>query len=172
MVKVFGIGNRLMMDDGIAIAVLENLKDRLMTLDMEVTILETDIQFCFQRLNEDDFIIILDAVYSGREAGSISLCKLTEAIRSYGETSFQHDMSIFDLIQRYTKSIRGYLIGIEIGKIGFGCELSGDLKIVFNDICLNTERLLKEIVTEELLIGDGFSIMADASNVIDLLGIY
>ncbi len=167
MVKLFGIGNRLMMDDGIAIAVLENLKDRLMTLDMEVIILETDIQFCFQRLNEEDFIIILDAVYSGRVTGSIYHCKLAEAIRSYGETSFQHDMSIFDLIQLYTKSIHGYFIGIEVGKIGFGFELSEDLKIVFNDICLNTEKLLKEIVTEELVIGGGFEIMADASNGID-----
>lgn len=172
MVKVFGIGNRLMMDDGIAIAVLESLKDRLMTLDMEVIIGETDIQFCFQRLNEEDFIIILDAVYSGREAGSLYLCKLTEAIRSYGETSFHHDMSIFDLLQLYTKSIHGYFIGIEVEKIGFGCELSEDLKIVFNDICLNTERLLNEIVTEELVNEDGFEIMSDASNGIDLLGIY
>lgn len=163
MVKVFGIGNRLMMDDGIAIAVLENIKDRLMTLDMEVIILETDIQFYFQRLNEEDFFIILDAVYSGREIGSIYLCKLTEAIRSYGETCFQHDMSILDLIQLYTKFIQGYFIGIEVGKIGFGCELSEELKIVFNDICINTERLLKEIVAEELVIGDGFEIMADAS---------
>lgn len=148
--KVIGIGNRLMMDDGIAITVLESISDSLKTKGWEVIIGETDLQFCFHLLKEDDFVIILDATHSGGIAGSVSCCKLDEAITPYGASNFQHDMSIFDLIRLYSKCVRGYFIGIEIAEVGFRCELSDTLKSIFHDICLNVERLMQEIVEEDI----------------------
>ena len=146
MIKAIGIGNRLMMDDGIAIAVLENLKNNLESMRIEVILGETDFQFCFHQLKEDDFVIILDAAYSGAVAGSVHVCKLEEAIAAYGETNSQHDMSIFDLMRLYSKPLKGYFIGIEIAKAELGCELSKALKGIFNDICLEVERIVCEIV--------------------------
>lgn len=146
MIKAIGIGNRLMMDDGIAIAVLENLKNYLESMGIEVIIGETDFQFCFHQLKEDDFVIILDAAYSGAVTGSVHVCKLEEAIAAYGETNAQHDMSIFDLMRLYSKPLKGYFIGIEIAKAELGCELSEALKGIFNDICLEVERIVCEIV--------------------------
>lgn len=148
MIKAIGIGNTFMMDDGIAIAVLENLKNNLESKGIEVIIGETDFQFCFHQLQEDDFVIILDAKYSGRVVGSIHSCKLQEAITAYGETNSQHDMSVFDLVRIYSKSLKGYLIGIEIAEAEFGCELSEALKVKFNDICVEVERIICEIVKE------------------------
>jgi hydrogenase maturation protease len=148
MIKVIGIGNRLMMDDGIAIAILENLKINLESMGIEVLIGETDFQFCFHLLKEDDFVIILDAAYSGAAAGSVHLYKLQEAITAYGSTNTQHDMSVFDLMQLYSKPLKGYLIGIEIAEAEFGCELSEVLKVKFNGICVEVERIICEIVKE------------------------
>jgi len=148
MIKAIGIGNRIMMDDGIAIAVLESIKINLESIGIEVIIGETDFQFCFHQLMEDDFVIILDAAYSGAVAGSIHIYKLEETAVAYGETSSQHDMNIFDLMRLYSKPLKGYLIGIEITEIGFGCELSDTLKKKFNDICLEVERNICEIVKE------------------------
>lgn len=74
MVKVLGIGNRLMMDDGIAIAVLENISDSLKAMGMEVIIGETDLQFSFHQIKPEDFVIVVDARYSERKAGSIYSC--------------------------------------------------------------------------------------------------
>lgn len=148
MVKVLGIGNRLMMDDGIAIAVLEYIRDKLKTIGMEVIIGETDLQFCFHQLEIEDFVIILDSTYSKREAGSIYLCKLEKAITLYGHTNSQHDMSIFDLMRLYSKFIRGYFIGIEVEEIRVGFGLSETLSGLFNDICFEIERLIKEVVKE------------------------
>jgi hydrogenase maturation protease len=145
MIKAIGIGNRLMMDDGVAIAVLENLKSNLESMGIEVIIGETDFQFCFHQLNEDDFVIILDAAYSGAVTGSIHLCKLEEVIATYGKACFQHDMSVFDLMRLYPKFLKGYFVGIEIAEAGFGCELSESLKGKFNDICLAVERVICEI---------------------------
>lgn len=146
MIKAVGIGNRLMMDDGIAIAVLENIRNKLEPMGIEVIIGETDFQFCFHQLKEDDFVIILDAEYSGAEAGSIHLCELQEAVASYGKTDSQHDMSIFDLMRLYSRPLKGYLIGIEAAEAGFGCELSEALKGRFNVICIEVERIICEIV--------------------------
>ena len=137
-----------MMDDGIAIAVLENLRDKLESVGIEVIMGETDFQFCFHMLKEDDFVIILDAAYSGAVAGSVHSYKLEEAITSYGETNSQHDMSIFDLMRLYLKPLKGYFIGIEIAEAEFGCELSDAIKIKFNAICLEVERNICKILKE------------------------
>ncbi len=148
MVKVLGIGNRLMMDDGIAIAVLENIRDKLIAMGTEVIIGETDLQFCFHQLELEDFVIILDATYSEREAGSIYSCKLEKVITVYRASNSQHDMNIFDLMRLYTKYTRGYFIGIEVGEIGLGFKLSETLSELFHDICFDIEILIKEIVRE------------------------
>lgn len=138
-----------MMDDGIAIEVLEKLKNKLEPLSIKVIIGETDSQFCFQQLNEDDLIIILDASYSGAAAGKIQTYKLEDVTDAYGGTDYQHDLSVFDLIRLYSKALKGYLIVIEAAEIGFGCELSEALKIKFNDICLEVERIIYDILKEK-----------------------
>lgn len=137
-----------MMDDGIGIAILENIRDKLETMGIEVIIGETDFQFCFHLLREDDFIVILDAAYSGASAGSVNSSKLEQAASAYGQTDSQHDMNIFDLIRLYSKPLKGYLIGIEIAETGFGCELSETLDRKFYDICLEVERIICEVVKE------------------------
>jgi hydrogenase maturation protease len=146
MIKAIGIGNRIMMDDGIAIAVLENIKNNLESMGIEVIIGETDFQFYFHQLKGDDFVIILDAAHSGAVAGSIHLCKLEEAITTYGETNSQHDMSVFDLMRLYPKSLKGHIIGIEIAEAEFGCEISEVLKKKFNGICLEVEKIICDMV--------------------------
>lgn len=148
MIKVIGIGNRLMMDDGIAIAVLESIRNKLESMGIQVIIGETDFQFCFHQLKEDDFVIILDAAYFGAVAGSLHACELQEAITAYGETNSQHDMSIFDLMRLYSKPLKGYFIGIEIAEAELGCELSETIKTKFNAICIEVERFIFEIVKE------------------------
>lgn len=146
MIKVMGIGNRLMMDDGIAIVVLESIRDKLEAMGIEVIIAETDFQFCFHQLEEDDFVIILDAEYSGSDTGSVHLYKLQSAAYAFGESNSQHNMSVFNLMRLYSKSFKGYLIGIEIAETGFGCELSDALKKKFNDVCLDVEKITYDIV--------------------------
>lgn len=137
-----------MMDDGIAIAVLESISNELVSMGIEVIIGETDFLFCFHSLKEDDFVIILDSAYTGAPAGNVHSCKLQEAAAEYGETNSLHDMSVFDLMRLYSKPLKGYFIGIEATETGFGCELSDILNLKFNDICLEVERIIREIVKD------------------------
>lgn len=135
-----------MKDDGIAIMVLENLRSQLESMGIEVIIGETDFETCFHQLNEDDFIIIVDAVYKGLSVGKIHTDNLHNAITVSGRPNGQHDASILDLMSLYGKSLKGYLIGIEIAEIGIGNKLSEPLKKEFNGICFEIKRIIKKIV--------------------------
>jgi hydrogenase maturation protease len=146
MIKVIGIGNRLMKDDGIAIMVLENIRSQLESIGIEVIIGETDFEACFHQLNEDDFIIILDAVYKDLSVGQIHINDLQEAITIYGKPDVQHDASIFDLMKLYRKLLKGYLIGIEIDETGFGYGMSETMKKEFYSICLEVERIINKMI--------------------------
>ena len=64
MIKVFGIGNILLCDDGIGVRVAENLKEEIEALgdDIEVIIGKTDVLYCINKIEEDDnrFNILYD----------------------------------------------------------------------------------------------------------------
>lgn len=150
MIKVLAIGNRLMTDDGIGIAVLERIRGKLESRGIEVIIGETDFQFCFHQLKEDDFVIILDAVFTGAAPGSIHSYAMKDVVLKYGESGFPHDTSIFDLMKRYSKDPKGRLIGIEAAETGIGYELSEMLKSKFVDICFEVERMIDRVIKEEM----------------------
>lgn len=146
MIKVIAIGNRLMKDDGIAIMVLENIRRQLESMGIEVIIGETDFEACFHQLSEDDFIIIVDAVYKDLPAGRIHIDNLQNAVTNCGKPDVQHDASIFDLMRLYRKALKGYLIGIEIAEIGIGYGVSEPLKKEFSGICFKVERIINKMV--------------------------
>ena len=146
MIKIIAIGNRLMQDDGVAIAVAENLRDKLELMGLEVIIAETDFQFCFHLLKEDDFVTIIDATCTDAEPGTVHTFELKEAACAYCKTGSQHEISILDLMRLYSKPLKGYLIGIEIAETEFGFELSEFIKSKFNNICFEVERTIHKIV--------------------------
>ncbi|MEY8352285.1 hydrogenase maturation protease [Lachnospiraceae bacterium 54-53] len=149
MVKLIAVGNRFMKDDGIAVKAAELLESRLAPLGLPVIIGETDCQSCFYLLNEDDFVIILDAFFSGEEPGSIHTFSLSEAVSQSEGPFLQHDMSLFELIKLHGSPSRGRVIGIEIGEIGFGDELSPVLRDRLPQVCGELENTIKEILWEE-----------------------
>ena len=150
MVKLVAIGNRFMKDDAIAIKAAEILEDRLIRQDIHVIIGETDFQNCFYLLNKDDFVIILDARYSGAEPGSVHLNRLEDVLSQPSLFSMQHDLSMVELMKLYGSQFKGYLIGIEICEIGFGQELSAVLKDKLPQICRGIKCAIKKIISEEI----------------------
>lgn len=149
MIKLIAIGNRFMKDDGIAIKIAENLKDKRKDSNFEVIIGETDCENCFYLLKQDDYVLIIDAIYTGSEPGSIHLLSLEEAVAQSSEVTMQHDMSIIELMKLYKSKFKGYLIGVEIAELGFGDELSPALSEKFQNICLAVEKTLNKIILEE-----------------------
>ncbi|ADL04757.1 hydrogenase maturation protease [Lacrimispora saccharolytica] len=151
MVKLVAIGNRFMKDDAIAIKAAEMLEDRLTQQDVHVIIGETDFQHCFYLLDEDDFILILDALSPREEPGKVHLFSLKDVISQPSLFSMQHDMSMVELMKLYGVQFQGYLIGIEISEIGIGYELSAVLNHKLPQICREIENVIQKILWEETI---------------------
>ena len=146
-VLVIGIGSLLMMDDGIGSRVVEAIKSSLKECAISSFIAETDFQCSFEVMKPDDFVIIVDAMVQGDKPGSIDIMPLSDALKNRSRFITQHAFSLFDLIDLYSPLTRGYVIGIESYKVGFGFELSGTLKECFEQIridVLNAVLHIKE----------------------------
>jgi hydrogenase maturation protease len=146
---VMGIGNPIMRDDGIALSVARHLKPKMENRDMEVVIGETDVSYCVDSLKEQDFLVVMDAMYTGEEPGRVHRIPLREAAACRRRPFFAHDASVLDAIAAEFPDIRGVIIGIEPAVVGIGFELSNSLKIKFERICGDVERMINEIAEEE-----------------------
>ncbi|HAN20078.1 MAG: hypothetical protein A2Y15_05290 [Clostridiales bacterium GWF2_36_10] len=148
--KLIAIGNRFMKDDGIAIAVAEHLRGHI-GAELDFIIAETDYQSCFYLINEDDIIIILDALYTDAVPGCVQQFNLCNEITNASSNYTQHDMSVIEYLKIHRMAVKGYLIGIEVAEIGYGDKLSSFISGRFNDICMEVEYIIKNILSEGIV---------------------
>ena len=140
--KVIAVGNTLMKDDAVAIRIVESIKKELEESYMEVIIGETDFQYCISMIKEGDFIIIIDAAFSEKEPGEISVMSIEEC-HYPGNMYTQHAWSLIALIKLYFKRINGCIIGIEAGEVDYGLDLSDELSKKIEVISQRVLGLLK-----------------------------
>lgn len=145
-VKIIAIGNPIMMDDGIGISVVDELQDWLTNKDIDIIIGETDMDYSMDYIEDGDFIIIIDATYLDYKPGHVTICPIRELDDDYRGGYSQHEMSILKGLTLYGKKVEGYFIGIEIGKIEYGCELSDILHSRFQSICNNVKKEIDKIM--------------------------
>ncbi|MFT5874568.1 MAG: hydrogenase maturation protease [Clostridium sp.] len=127
--KVIAIGNRLMMDDAVALMVLEKIQNILEDKGIETIIGETDIEFCFSKLNEEDVFYIMDSTYYGNLPGTVTFKSLDDIKKSRGQSRSIHSLGLVDLLNMYKIDIKGYFIGIEISNIDINIGLSNILEM-------------------------------------------
>lgn len=133
--KVIGIGNKLMMDDGAALFVLENIKINLEAKDIEVILGETDVDYCFSKLNCQDEFYIIDSTCCGNSPGTVIFKTLDDVKKLKTNDCLVHSLGLIHLINIYELNIKGYFIGIEIGNININFGLSSILVEQFDAIC-------------------------------------
>ena len=160
MIKIFGVGNTLLCDEGVGVKVIEKLQDRLIKLNdiindnnkISVVIGETDYLFCLDSISDEDFIIIVDSTYFMIRPGTITVRSLNECDELIS-TDFVNDLSpheesFIKTLRREKSNMQGYLIGIEIGRIDYSLELSKDLNNNFNNICENVYNDILKIISD------------------------
>ena len=126
--KVIAIGNRLMMDDAIAIMILEKIKNTLEDKGIETIVGETDVEFCFSKLNEQDMFYIIDSTYYGNQPGTLTFKSLDDIKKTKKHSRSIHSLGLMELVNMYEMNIKGYFIGIEINNIGINIGLSNTLQ--------------------------------------------
>jgi len=141
-------------DDGIALKVLENIdknikklqEDRKVNDEIEVIIGETDFMYCLDKIDNDDFIIILDSTDLGVNPGNITTLTFNEYKR-YLNCVSQHGLNLVNMLISYKKNVDGIIIGIEASDIDFNFDISNTLKSKFSDICRDVlEKIMKILV--------------------------
>ncbi|SDK98390.1 hydrogenase maturation protease [Natronincola ferrireducens] len=141
-VKCIGIGNRIMRDDGIGIRVIENLSPQLKHMGIEVILGETDTDYALSKIEDGDFLFIIDGTYFNVKPGTITLTPIDKSIEQHHQAYSQHQASLAYMIKTYGKTIEGFIIGIEVEEIDFSLELSNTLQRKLPHICEEVYQLI------------------------------
>lgn len=148
-VKVIAIGNLLMGDDGIAVYIAGRLKKMLANDEIDIIIGETDFEYCMDRIEPEDFVIVLDSAALGLEPGAVSLIPFEEfCCANAGIWEAQHETSLFKLLAHYHDIEKIGLIGIEAESIQLGCDLSGALKTRMDSIAGDVRKAVLAVLAD------------------------
>lgn len=145
---VLGIGNRLMMDDGIGIYLLEQLSKLNHTSNISFLIGESDIDYCIEQIMDAALVIIVDAVVSGDTPGSLTVYPLSELPEHRDMDISPHNFHLFNLLYLQKESIKGFLIGVEPYEIRFHVGLSTTLKDKWSTIFESVSETIEKLIGE------------------------
>ncbi|MHC1722234.1 MAG: hydrogenase maturation protease [Aminipila sp.] len=135
VVKCIAIGSRIMGDDSIGIKVAEILSPQLREEKIETIIGEADADYALRQIDDEDFLFILDSTYFQIAPGTVTYTSIDEALILQNQIYSQHQPNLIQLIKLSNKSIKGFIIGIEVEDISFGLGLTDCLKEKLPSIC-------------------------------------
>lgn len=142
---VIGLGNRIMQDDGIGTRVVECIKGVLDEHQIDSILGETDALFCYQNINEDDFLVIIDAMMTDETPGTVMASPLEHVISHRKNPMIQHEFSLLDFLASAPYKADGIFIGIEVASLDFGLEFSPILMARFPLICYEIADFILKI---------------------------
>ena len=140
--KLIAVGNRIMSDDGVAIAAAEELRDELVGAGIHVIIGETDVAYCISCINDGDTLIILDASVSERPWGTIWQLPLDIALNNCNQNQFQHDADLINQLKMKKWRLSGLLICIEAADISQGWGISQGMLSQMPRICSEIKNII------------------------------
>ncbi|WP_312755532.1 hydrogenase maturation protease [Rummeliibacillus suwonensis] len=145
---VLGIGNRLMMDDGIGIYLIEKLSKLNCTPHVSFLIGESDIDYCMDQIIKATFVIIVDAVFSGNKPGDLTVYPLANLHEYQTLDISAHNFHLFQSLYQQKASIKGFLIGVEPHEISFHIGLSKTLKEKWKTILQNVSQTIDRLIAK------------------------
>ncbi|MBS3909962.1 MAG: hydrogenase maturation protease [Actinobacteria bacterium] len=120
-ITVLGVGNTLMGDDGVGVAVARGLVAELEDSPVSVVLGETAGMGLMRHFRESDVVIVIDAVAAEAEAGSIFRFNADEADIVHLRSNNIHGMGVPHLISN------ARLVGADPEVIVFGVQV-GDVR--------------------------------------------
>lgn len=142
---VLGIGNQLMMDDGVGIYLVDELSKLDNSGKPYYIIGETDIEYCLDQIETATFIIVLDAVYSGKNPGEITVYPLAEINEHQTLNISAHNLHLFQVLYQQ-KDIKGFLIGVEPYEVTFHKGLSNCLQRQWKRILRKVKITIDQLI--------------------------
>ncbi|MEG0306377.1 MAG: hydrogenase maturation protease [Clostridium sp.] len=148
MIKIFGIGNILLCDDGIGVKVIQVIEKEIEEFSENINVIvgETNYLYCLDQIEDDDVVIIVDSTFLGTKPATVSSYTLEQCddfIIDYGDI---HSESLLKVLRKEYRQIKGYLVGIEIEKVDYSLELSSTLEDKFLNITMDVIEEIKALV--------------------------
>lgn len=142
--KIFGVGNPLLGDDGIGVAV-----SRLLIPPPGATVFQGEIfvEDCLLYIEEGDEVIILDAMQFAETAGKVISIPFEDCRQYFPPKAFCHDASLLYSLLYGNQNVTGFLIGIQAAEIDFSEGLSSVLSDKLPDIVEQVSREVEAIST-------------------------
>lgn len=96
---VLGVGNILLMDDGVGVWAVEELRKEDWPENVHLVDGGTATQDIFHILEGYDALLVLDVVHSRKEPGTISLFEESDLVQDEKQRLSLHDIDLLDSLQ-------------------------------------------------------------------------
>jgi len=145
-VKCIAIGNRIMGDDSIGIKILEELSSEFKKEKIEIIFGETDVNYALSKIDDGDMVFIFDSTYFDITPGTVTFTPIEKLQKEQHQIYSQHQPSLINLLNIYKKTVKGYIVGIEVEEIHFSLDLSEILNIKFLSICEEVRSFIYQTI--------------------------
>ncbi|MED1601172.1 hydrogenase maturation protease [Alkalihalophilus marmarensis] len=145
-ILILGIGNQLMMDDGIGIYLIDELKKFKYERELEFIAGESDINYCLAQIERASFVIILDAMFADKEPGEVYVYALDTLHEQKMLDISPHNLHLFEVMHHQRNKLHGYLIGIEPSEVRFHIGLSENIQTQWPVIIKEVKRKIERLI--------------------------
>lgn len=152
MIKVVGVGNPLLGDDGFGLEVLKELENVQFDFKENVNLIELPTPspwLLYEVFREGDYFIVVDALYDG-EFGKIEIFPLSYLKSHQSNLKSLHEVSlaqVIDLLSINEREVEGVIIGTKVKdvspKVGISKELSELVPEAVNKVLEAIEKKLR-----------------------------
>lgn len=139
-ILVLGVGNVLLRDDGVGVRVVEALDERYrFSPNVELMDGGTLGMGLLDPISRANFLIVVDAVQTGREPGTLHRLSLDEIAKPIAFKGSLHQLDLLESLA-YAELLgnrpEGIIIGMEPGDISpWGTEFTSAAKNRFQEMC-------------------------------------
>jgi len=130
-VIILGVGNLILKDDGVGVHVVKEMENRELPPGVEVIDGGTATMDLLSIIHESEKIIVIDALTSGGQPGTIYRCLPEELMDAPERPLSLHQVDLLDVLLM-ARQLGGHvsvvIIGVEPKEISCGMELTTEVK--------------------------------------------
>jgi hydrogenase maturation protease len=146
-VLVLGLGNELLMDDGVGVHVIRMLRKDPPIEGVVVAEVGTAILHVQHLIEQAAYVVAVDAVKADGKPGAICRFDIDQA--QLNKPDSLHDLGIAGVLQLIPQHSRPktVIVGIEPERIDYGMELSHTVQAVVPRVIQITQKLITDILS-------------------------
>ncbi len=151
-IKVIGIGNLIMQDDGLGVHIIRELEAQGVPGNVELIDGGTHSYDLLEFLADADYAIIVDAMHTGGEPGTIYRAPLDElGIKPQENMTSLHELHFVEAVEM--ARLLGYhpqvlVFGVEPKEVGLGLELTPEVAARVPRVAQLIQEEIKKIALE------------------------